>query len=54
MKAPESGVERLGKPGEKRLAGSQDGTLAGHVKFCLHPKSNEKKLEDFKKVSTSV
>ena len=49
--------KNLGKLGEARLAGSQGPdpqTFPGHVKFCLHPKSNEKKLEDFEKVSISI
>lgn len=63
MKTLESGVEEIWvKSGERRWlgGGGKTGgglppqTLTGHVQICLHPQSNEEKLEDFKNVSTQI
>lgn len=55
MKAPESGAEKIWV---SQVRGDWQATrgqsLTGHMKFCLHPKSNKKKLEGFKKVSTQI
>lgn len=47
----------LGKSGERRQAGSRgqpSQTFVGHMQFCLHPQSNEEKLEGFKKVNSQI